>query len=46
MLSIEALMAVMFQGRVFWVVMTCNVVVGHQHLRGPYYFHLHPWLCM
>jgi hypothetical protein len=28
-------MAVMFQFKVFWVVMPCSVVVGYQHFRGP-----------
>jgi len=28
-------MAVEIQGKVFWVVMPCSVVVGYQHFRGP-----------
>jgi hypothetical protein len=28
--SFEAIMAVMFQVQVFWVVMLCNFVVGYQ----------------
>jgi len=42
MVSFEAFIAVMFQVKVFWVVMLCSAVVGYQHIRGPRCLHLHP----
>jgi hypothetical protein len=35
-------MAVVFQVKVFRVVMLCSVVVGCQHFRGPCCLHLDP----
>jgi hypothetical protein len=36
----EVFMAVKIQVEVFWVVMSCGVVVGYQHFRGPCCLHL------
>jgi hypothetical protein len=33
--SFEVFTAVMFQVKVFWVMMPCSVVVGYHHFRGP-----------
>jgi len=40
--SFEVFTAVMFQVKVFWVVMLCCAVVGYQSFRCPCYLHLHP----
>jgi len=40
--SLEVFTAVMFQVKVFWVVMLCCAVVGYQSFRCPCYLHLHP----
>jgi hypothetical protein len=38
--SFEALMAVMFWFKVFWVVTPYSVVVGYHYFRGPWCLHL------
>jgi len=38
--SFEAFTAVMSQVKVFWVVMTCSVMIGYQSFRGPCCLHL------
>jgi len=38
--SFEAFTVVMFQPKVFWVVMQCSVAVGYPHFGGPFCIHL------
>jgi hypothetical protein len=37
----EVFTALMFQVKVFWVVLLHSAVVGYQHFWGPCYLHLH-----
>jgi len=38
--SFGAFMAVKIQVEIFWIVTTCNVVVGYQRFGGPFFLHL------